>query len=385
MEQLELFTDDVAAGGDTHAEVPTASHGGPLKPASPSPGAGRGMIPVRAAVLGALADARIEGHDLTLTAQLERELYEDVNGVLAALGGVYLPRRRRHRFEQPAAPLIAEVLRSGHAPRTNRFDFFPTPDSLADTVAAFAESVIGWAAAGEGRRLLEPSAGAGQLVDAACRLEPAARDCFVLVEADSVRAAQLRAAGHGEVHEDDFLSWRTEEKFLGILMNPPFRDQAKRDIFEAHIRRAYELLEARGTLVAVLPQSILFGSRWESFRSWLAERSDNYELAPASAFAASGTNVATFVVSLVGRADAERMNTAEAGGLSAQEFRLWAALNNNPESYAEAFRLRTRDAGTRRDFLRRLASKAALDGSGLLSLNEPFFAQLDAYLVGMGD
>lgn len=382
--QLELFGND-ATLGLLEAQAGPADSATRAARVAEGCTTGRGSLPVSAAVLRALSAARIEGQDLILTAQLERELYEDVNGVLTALGGVYLPRRRRHRFERPAAPLIAEVLRSGHAPRTNRFDFFPTPDALADTVAAFAESAIGWAAAGEGRRLLEPSAGAGHLVDAACRLEPAARDRFVLVEADSVRADQLREAGHDEVHEADFLQWQTAQKFVGILMNPPFRDQAKRDIFEAHIRHGYEMLEPHGTMVAVLPQGILFGSRWESFRSWLAERTNNYELAPASAFAASGTNVATFVVSLVGTADAERMNAAEPGELTAQEFRLWAALNNNSESYAEAFGVRTGNEAARRAFLRRLANKAALDGSGLLSLNEPFLAQLDAYLVGMAD
>ncbi|MDF2792353.1 MAG: hypothetical protein K0S85_106 [Pseudomonas orientalis] len=134
-------------------------------------------------------------------------------------------------------------------------DFFPTPAAVAHRMARLARI-------SKGMRVLEPSAGNGNLADAAAA-EGAEVD---VVEISSQLRDILAAKGYKAV-DHDFMTFTPDEPYQAILMNPPF---SKRQDAE-HIMRAYGMLASGGTLVAIAGEGVFFGSdqKAEQFRAWL--------------------------------------------------------------------------------------------------------------------
>ena len=134
-------------------------------------------------------------------------------------------------------------------------DFFPTPAGVAVRMAQLARIR-------PGDRVLEPSAGNGNLADAA-RAAGAEVD---VVEISSELRKILEAKGYAVVAHD-FDSFVPEEKYDAIVMNPPF--SARRDA--EHIMRAFGLLKPGGRLVAIAGEGVFSGSDAKAvqFRDWL--------------------------------------------------------------------------------------------------------------------
>lgn len=119
--------------------------------------------------------------------------------------------------------------------------FYPTPPGLIAKMLAKIE--------GYPERILEPSAGKGDLIDALHKhygsgwRNGCARDIFA-IESDPTLQATLRGKGI-KVLDSDFLSFAAPDKFDLVIANPPFADGDK------HLLKALEILY-RGQIIFLL-------------------------------------------------------------------------------------------------------------------------------------
>lgn len=166
---------------------------------------------------------------------------------------------------------------------------FPTPDDLAQRMIDTLDLI-------DGARVLEPSAGTGQLVRA---LRATGKSMHIVaVEINGQLADSLRRnfANDGqpvpqevEVIGRDFLEPLAVGRFDAIAMNPPFAQG--QDI--EHIRKAIDLLGEGGRLVAICAD----GSRQNAELRPLIERAGGtWEKLPAGTFKESGTGVHTVLL-----------------------------------------------------------------------------------------
>lgn len=149
-------------------------------------------------------------------------------------------------------------------------DFFPTPKPLAQRMAEIAGIK-------PGMRVLEPSAGNGNLADAA---KAAGADVDVL-EISSQLQNVLQLKGHNLVGHD-FETHAAGEDYDAVIMNPPFSDRKDAQ----HIQQAYSMLKPGGTLVAIAGEGVFFGADKKAveFRDWLESQGAEIEKLDAGTF-----------------------------------------------------------------------------------------------------
>jgi predicted RNA methylase len=166
---------------------------------------------------------------------------------------------------------------------------FPTP-------AGLAARMVERAALREGDRVLEPSAGTGNIVRAILDAkEDAGLELGVLVavEVDEHLAKALDAAALADVVDHgDFLTTTAGDldgAFDRIIMNPPFANGA--DI--KHVLHALDLLAPGGRLVAVVADG---PRQQERLRPVIEGRGGTWEALPADSFKEQGTSVRTALI-----------------------------------------------------------------------------------------
>lgn len=187
------------------------------------------------------------------------------------------------------------------------YGFYPTPDGLARSCAA---AVRTYREPDEPRRrVLEPSAGSGNLAralfpDPAERRRHHARpdeykhdpivDCVEIQPhlADALRGdKRLR-----KVWCEDFLRLTPKETGLydGVLMNPPF--DRERDI--DHVVHALDFLEPGGILVAIMSAGTEFREtkKSQAFRALIERMGGAFSDLPAGSFSSVGTNINTLLL-----------------------------------------------------------------------------------------
>jgi hypothetical protein len=144
-------------------------------------------------------------------------------------------------------------------------DFFPTPAGMIDRMLEFASVEAG-------HRVLDPSAGAGDICLAVRALGVSTIDCFE-INSDLVQALTL--LGFPPLSRD-FLTVTPRPIYDRVVMNPPFSG----DAYIEHVRLAYHWLAPGGELIAVLPNGYC-GSRItkrREFTDWLDDLGvDRYE------------------------------------------------------------------------------------------------------------
>lgn len=150
------------------------------------------------------------------------------------------------------------------------FDFFPTPKTLASTMAELAGIK-------PGMTVLEPSAGNGHLADAA---RDAGAEVDTVEVSDALRNV-LTAKKHTIVAHD-FETHTSDKQYDAVLMNPPFSD--RKDAL--HIMRAWDMVKPGGKLVAIAGEGVFFGSdkKAVAFREWLDEHGADVEQLPQNTF-----------------------------------------------------------------------------------------------------
>ena len=167
--------------------------------------------------------------------------------------------------------------------------FFPTPKAIV-------EKMLDEADIKPGEKVLEPSAGKGNIADAIRENHP--DNALDVVEWNASLNELLTEKGHNVVGVD-FLQHSGE--YDKIIMNPPFEKGQDID----HIRHAYSLLNDGGRVVCIMSEGPFFRSdkKATEFREWLDSLGGVSEKLPEGAFKSSerstGVNTRLVVIDKV--------------------------------------------------------------------------------------
>jgi len=238
-------------------------------------------------VLDVLSNASMNGNALQLTGQLDRTLYVSVNKVLELAGGKWSRKEKAHIFESDAADVMDSIILTGKiANKKQELGYFPTPSTVVERLIELAEI-------NNGDRILEPSAGSGNILKAIRLAFPL--NYINAVEIDD-RHTELKQWADAAVYMD-FLTLPhrggDESRFYDrIVMNPPFG----RNAAPAHVQHARKFLKHGGRLVSVMPSSVTF--RTDALNTAVRSDAESIEPLPDNAFAESGTNVNTVIVTM---------------------------------------------------------------------------------------
>lgn len=245
------------------------------------------MLKIEAAVLAVLDAASVNGNLLVLNGQLDRDLYLKVNKVLDAIGGKWSRKVKAHLFDEPVQEMLDAILETGTYSRVKQdFGQFDSTPAVVDRIIELAGLLIE-------RLVLEPSAGIGNIVEAAER-----RGAIVTaweVDAKRLHALKDRCDLAGGAHLSDFLSVHPIDRpFDVVLMNPPFAKQVDID----HVLHAFKFLKPGGRLVSVMSQGVMFRTNRKAaeFRAFVEQHGGRFEELPAGSFSASGTEVRACIV-----------------------------------------------------------------------------------------
>ena len=169
--------------------------------------------------------------------------------------------------------------------------YYPTPPAVVSLmIEAVGNSSLLWSEV----RILEPSAGSGNICDALVGqdVDP---DRITTFERNVTLSGILKRKGYN-VAGGDFMAEAGRDLYDVILMNPPFERQQDID----HVVRAWQVLAEDGILVAIMSPAYQFRSDKKSaaFREFLSAQSESEDILPAGSFKQSGTNVNTVMVVL---------------------------------------------------------------------------------------
>jgi len=175
-----------------------------------------------------------------------------------------LPHLRRKAEDDPVRKLEQQLIGQ------NIPGFFPTPRSVITRMLELAQIE-------PGHRVLEPSAGKGDILDLILEQHP--QNDVTAIEINRTLHEVLAAKGH-DVDHSDFLEHRGQ--YDRIVMNPPFENGQDID----HVRHAATLLNGGGRLVAVMSEGPFFrqDAKAQEFRQWLEELGGVTEPLPEDAF-----------------------------------------------------------------------------------------------------
>lgn len=233
-----------------------------------------------------LIDCVIDGNVVRITGQqLDRKVYDGVKKALEGIGGQW-KGGKVGGFVFPADPteLVAQLKGGERRNLKKEYQFFPTPDALADRLVALAQI-------SDGMDILEPSAGDGAIVRAIHRVFPQ-----FLVDVCEINPTQWEVLAKMKnviPVAQDFLTIG-EWKWDRIVANPPFSKNQDID----HVLSMWDRLRRGGRIVSVV------STHWETstnkketaFREWLKKVDARKIDIPAGTFKESGTNIATKIL-----------------------------------------------------------------------------------------
>jgi hypothetical protein len=156
--------------------------------------------------------------------------------------------------------------------------FFPSPPAVVQRLIQLSRPFS------PGLKILEPSAGKGDIADDIKRQYQGEKFDLTIVELSSQLVDILKLKGYQPVHQD-FMTFNTGT-YDRIIMNPPFERGQDVD----HVYHAYELLAPGGRLISVMGMHPFFGSDKKSaeFRSWLNSVHGIIENLPQGSFTGKG-------------------------------------------------------------------------------------------------
>lgn len=239
-------------------------------------------------ILNIFKDCYVEGNVIvTPTYQIDRTLYMKFAKVLEGIGGKWDQKSKGFLFKSDPTELFEQIKSGNKINLKKQYQFFQTPDFLADTLVKLAGEIK------EDVLWLEPSAGMGAIVDAIYRKYPQAEvDCVELLESN---CAILQEKGY-MCQNADFLTYESKFKYDVIVANPPFAKN--QDI--AHVKKMYSLLKRGGVLVSVMSKHWTFAKEeiCVEFRNWIKTVGGTYVNVESGVFKESGTNVETVIVTI---------------------------------------------------------------------------------------
>ncbi len=162
--------------------------------------------------------------------------------------------------------------------------FFSTPKPLA-------EKMVNLANISKGARVLEPSAGKGNIADAI-----KGKDISPDVIEWNLKLQEILKLKDYNLVGEDFTKFKPDKPYDAIIMNPPFEKGQDID----HVKHAYIMLKPGGRLVSIMSEGPFFRSdkKATEFREWLAEVGGSSEKLPQSTFKEAGTGVNARLVTI---------------------------------------------------------------------------------------
>ncbi len=235
-------------------------------------------------VLDVLSNATTSGNALSLSGQLDRNLYQRANKIIEAAGGKWNRKAQCHLFDGDAADAMDQIILAGEVTVKQDFGYFPTPGRIVEQLIDLADLF-------PGMLVLEPSAGKGAIASRVLRFGCNV-DCVDLLvdNADHLRAVDLLLF-HG-----DFLTLDPAPYYDRVIMNPPFARQA--DIH--HVNHAMKFLKPDGILVSVMSAGVMFRTNrlTVDFRNMVDAHDGEIIPLPEGSFKESGTMVNTVIVKM---------------------------------------------------------------------------------------
>ena len=224
--------------------------------------------------------------------QLSREDYLHVKKLLESRGGKWKGGKTSgfvFDSDENADAVYTSICNGDLENKKNVFQFFPTPDSIADIMVEKLDisSEIGVT-------ILEPSAGRGALIKAVHRKFP-----NIIIDAYEINPDcyyALEQLCNIQIHKSDFMEIKEEAQFDYIIANPPFAKNA--DI--KHFRKMFSVLKNGGRVCCILSSHAMEAREREvaEFKDWLYSLNPEIEELPAGTFKEAGTDVRTFMVTL---------------------------------------------------------------------------------------
>jgi 16S rRNA G966 N2-methylase RsmD len=229
----------------------------------------------------------IQGNILKLPeGTLDRATYNQVKKSLEGIGGKWKGGKiSGFVFDSDPNDLINEIVGGKKINLKKDFQYFPTPDSLADLLVSMAGIT-------PLEKILEPSAGQGAIIKAIQRVIPGrlVGYCELMPQNLNILSKMDNVVKVGE----DFLLHNPGEEYDLIIANPPFSKNQDID----HIRHMYNLLKPGGQIVTIASKHWQFaqGTKEVHFRNWIRQLNAKVGDVPAGTFAESGTQIATCII-----------------------------------------------------------------------------------------
>lgn len=219
--------------------------------------------------------------------KLERKLYLEVKNKLELIGGKWKGGKvGGFVFEEDPTETL-EALAIGESINLKKeFQFFATPDSLADRLVALANIQ-------PYDRILEPSAGQGAIVKSILR---AGAEKVYGFELMPLNQKYLSKIPEFELLGDNFLLGRVDP-FDVVIANPPFSKNQDID----HVMKMYESLKPGGRMVSIMSTHWQHssGRKEAEFKKWIDTLGAEFIQVDAGEFKSSGTMIATVIIKLI--------------------------------------------------------------------------------------
>lgn len=216
--------------------------------------------------------------------QLDRKTYLDVSKKLNMAGGKWDRKSGSFLFREDPSEYLGILKDGGKVNLKKEFQFFATPDNLADEIVQLADIQYD-------ETVLEPSAGQGAIISAVRRRLPGKHIYYC--EIMGLNRMFLDKIDKATFIQEDFLTMEGYT-FDKIVMNPPFTKNA--DVI--HVLHAYNCLKPNGRLVSVMSKhwQMSDNKRETTFRDWLYTKKHTVKEIEAGAFKEAGTGIATVLV-----------------------------------------------------------------------------------------
>jgi hypothetical protein len=235
-----------------------------------------------------IEQSTIDGNVLKLPdVQLDRKQYMEVKNKLELIGGKWKGGKiGGFVFDEDPTPYIKDIIGGEKRNLKKEYQFFETPDDLADYLVLLA-------GINNGDNVLEPSAGRGSIIKAIHRLFPdMVVDCFEIMDLNNKFLEKLPCTFR---IGNDFLLLKDSDNFYDrIIANPPFSKNQDID----HVRKMYEVMKPGGRIVSIMSNHWTFaGGRKEAeFRMWLSDIEAEIQGIDPGRFKESGTMVGGKIV-----------------------------------------------------------------------------------------
>lgn len=242
-----------------------------------------------------LQECTIDGNVVRLPeGQLDRKLYLEIKKSLEGIGGKWNRSKAGFVFAEDPAVLLGRVQEGENINLKKDFQFFETPNEMADFLIKLAEIPI---LSSYAFSILEPSAGRGAIIKAIQK----EHDQLIVYAFELMEQNRKVLKGINNVMlsaTPDFLEYKGSRRFHRIIANPPFTKNQDID----HVKKMYSLLMPACRLVSIM------SNHWREsnfkkeieFKQWFEELQDSgnasiHNILPGE-FKQSGTMVGGCIV-----------------------------------------------------------------------------------------